>query len=521
MPSVKSLDYTIQIGTPLAFRGITDIILIPFERKGEIEATDKRLGYAEGLEDIEELASNNALLYKRKFMPRGASSYLFYGRAGTAESLVNADKATNGSLLVEGLPLASQPLEINFSPDVIPMSENGSTKAAALQTYLRNIASANSGGITFAQGYPDIFELFVNSGRLMSGSSEAILLLIQRVYDELRKKSNSDLKTAIINQIKKSATITNNIVSFTYNNLQDYPGTGLPQGCVALRWDGSRFQMNPTIAYLTSPEMICYPAELWYFDNSRIKTTEGLSYASLKEKYDNTSNNWETLLSFYTHDGTIRPETTGAALVKPVQYGVGLFEVTVAQIGTASLRDRKEANIPVNDNTKNLKVIGLIVGGQHPLSFDFTPQDGSTEYFSYDTQFSHEARITSNTGFTGPLFTTVLESPVDATIPFALECRNNTGKTIEGVTGNVLPGGVFYLVGQLDLSKLESADRTRDGQLIQKVFEQDHKTSVTVSVADLKNAYNVLPDLRQPRLQVGLTVEFDWVMSTPNAIGLK
>jgi hypothetical protein len=47
------------------------------------------------------------------------------------------------------------------------------------------------------------------------------------------------------------------------------------------------------------------------------------------------------------------------------------------------------------------------------------------------------------------------------------------------------------------------------------VFKQDCVTKVDVTVKSLKNAYYIIPDLRDPQLKVGLTVS-DWIMSTPS-----
>jgi len=529
-PAVKSTDAIIQVSTTSetpAFRGVSSIVLLPFGTKGTITATDERLGYADRLEDISTLPDNHAQLYQRKLIPRGTASFLFYGRAGTAASLANADKATNGSLVAEGLSAAQTPSDIRFLPDLIGTASDADTRKNTLITYLNGIASQSGGGVTFADGYPEIFRLFVNEGRLMSGSSNNIQVLVQKVYDMVRAKAASDLRTNLLNRIGKSpVTISSNKVVFP-DSYKGYPGDGLPEGCVALRWNAQskKFEMNPTGVYLTGSERICYPPDLWYYDNTRIRTTEKKTntYQVLKDLYDDTSNSWATLLQEYELYDVIRPETTGAALVEPVQYGVGLLSVVLTQItGKTALRDRSQnGTIPINDNNKPLTLTGIIVGGRQPLTYDFTPQAGSQEYFSYDASFSRSARITSKSGYAGPIFALVTESEENATIPFALEFVNNSGKIIEGATGSILNGHTFYLVGMLDLTSIPVANRQRNGETVEKVFERDYKTSVSVVVEDLKNAYNVIPDLRQPRLQVGLSVTFDWVLSTPTEIPLQ
>ena len=512
--AVKSVDAVIQTEGS-EFRGVTNIVVFPFDTRGLVGIDDKLLGYMQGLENINSLyATSNSALYQRKAIPRNTASVLFYGIAPVPE---NADKAIYGSLQSEGLPLALYPNEIQFYPDPIPALENTGTIESRFVSYLNNIARITG----FEANYPDLFSRFVNGGQLMSGSGNSIRVLVQDLYNEVNQPGYSaSFKQAILNLIKTSPfTVTNNIVTFPDDYL-NYPGSGLPEGCVSIQWNGTSFSMNPAGAYLTGRNMYCYPAALWYFVNSQLRTTNSLGYSSLQEYYTNNSS-WASILSHYSASpGIIYPETKAAALEKPIQYGVGLFEMNLAKLSSGTLLDRKNNPVPANNN--QLPVIGLIVGGQDTLRFDFSPKEkpngaSDEDYrFSYDTHFddTHKAWISSKSNPGGPLRTMVCASHLNGEIPFALECRNNSGTSFVGATGTVLPGGIFYLVGRLKLSDLSEAERTIDGVLVQRIFEQDRKTSVTVTVQSLKDAYNVVPDLRQPRLQVSLSVTFDWNVTT-------
>ena len=42
------------------------------------------------------------------------------------------------------------------------------------------------------------------------------------------------------------------------------------------------------------------------------------------------------------------------------------------------------------------------------------------------------------------------------------------------------------------------------------MFFQDHNTIATVTINSLKNAYNCVPDLRAPKLELGLSVDLKW-----------
>ena len=74
-----------------------------------------------------------------------------------------------------------------------------------------------------------------------------------------------------------------------------------------------------------------------------------------------------------------------------------------------------------------------------------------------------------------------------------------------GVDGIVPAGGTFYLIGQLSTDPTDaSAERAT------KVFWQDHKTTARVSISSLASAYNCIPDLREPQLELALSVDLKW-----------
>ena len=85
------------------------------------------------------------------------------------------------------------------------------------------------------------------------------------------------------------------------------------------------------------------------------------------------------------------------------------------------------------------------------------------------------------------------------TVRFALEMTNDSGNAFVGKDGLVPAGGKFYLVGQLEA--------TTDHP---KVFEQDHRTVANVTINSLANAYNCIPDLREPELELALSVDLKW-----------
>ena len=108
------------------------------------------------------------------------------------------------------------------------------------------------------------------------------------------------------------------------------------------------------------------------------------------------------------------------------------------------------------------------------------------------------------TGQTVP--TLVLQTTNDTPILFALEFKNTTGYTRRCQQGDILPQCKFYLVGKLEAPAGGS------------VFTQDRVTTVSVKVESLRNAYNTVPDLHDPQLEIGIVTEMKWNQITPQSI---
>ena len=98
-------------------------------------------------------------------------------------------------------------------------------------------------------------------------------------------------------------------------------------------------------------------------------------------------------------------------------------------------------------------------------------------------------------------YSLALETAQGTEVRFALELTNQTGVAFTGKDGIVPKGGRFYLVG-----KLTPVSGTADN----RVFYQDHTTKATVTINSLENAYNCIPDLKSPKLELGLSVDLVW-----------
>ena len=60
-----------------------------------------------------------------------------------------------------------------------------------------------------------------------------------------------------------------------------------------------------------------------------------------------------------------------------------------------------------------------------------------------------------------------------------------------------------------------------DGESINGVFDSDYKTTIYVRVNDLGKAYNTVPDLQDPQLELGVVTEMDWIQVEPGGSKLS
>ena len=526
--ATKSYSSVVQAAGADDFRGITDITLIPFKTRanvsdspGAVLSGHERLGFCEGLGDILKAdinAGNNGHLFAQKMVPYNTDAFLFYGKAKPLYD----DPALEGILVPRGLDgVVEEPASaIVFSPQAIGISASAQTTATLLSNRLTAVATAQDGaGITFKQAFPALYARFTNGENPMSGSSEEIRLLLTDLYTYLQASTGypsvrAAVQSAIVDDEHISYNSTTKQVVFDAS-LEAYPGENLPDGSAVIRWDGNQFLTGVETGVLMAPvDRYCYPVGLWYYANTNIRTSEEKDYETLSPVYSGSTTWGGVLGSYGATNGFVRHQTLSIALVEPVRYAVGMLELTLQKSTSNTLLDKEGTKVYVNNT--NFPVTGIILGGQRPQLFDFTASS-QEDYYVYDTSFDNTSYLSSSLEAV-TLRTLALESPRDAVIHFALELLNNSTDSFVGATGLVLPGSKFYLLGELDLDSLRDAQGLINGADEHKVFEKHRKTVVNVTVLSLKDAYNIIPDLRAPQLQVGLNVRFNWTLATPTNV---
>jgi hypothetical protein len=298
-----------------------------------------------------------------------------------------------------------------------------------------------------------------------------------------------------------------------YSQLSTYPESmGLPTGCAVLRWTPTGFVVPKFsgVEGMAPLNRYCYPTGLYYYVCTDIKTSQDEDIAASYGNVDYTT--WKQVTDDYTLGTEITSNTTSVALVKPIQYAVGMLSATVK-----SDRDWLQDNddFPetiVSATGENLPVTGIILSGQYAQNFDFTPVASAVEYYSYDKQ-TPGVYLTKEKS--APIRTLSLPTPEGKDIYFTLEFLNNSGKTFYGADGRVLPGRKFYMVGKMELPTDPQKRK------FEQIFVQDHITTLNCTIKSLAGAYNAVPDLGIPQLVIGVQTQVNWELASPTTLLLE
>ena len=446
------------------------------------------------------------------------SSYTFtqeyYRRNSATRRTTNITLSWNGSL-------SGDTKLTNFFNEFTaggnPTSGSGTSIAAVLTNLYRSLQSYQVSDNT--TNYPQIG----GQNPYASASSNSDRLKYGHVY-----KSFCDAictRIAGLSGVTVTGSGTSATVTLSDANLAGFPGNlGLPAGCAAIKWNGSAFAVvnnSDPEAGMTERNKYCYPPYLWYYTNSQIKTS---NVDNESEHYIAAKNTWSDILDEYVSGNAVSVNTKAVAVRNPLRYGVALLSATI-QANAAVLADNdgnNATNVTLGASTFPLRAI--VIGNQRVQYYNFTPNVGSdVEYVLYDTNLGDASGNTlylTNTE-SAPFKTLVLQTPDNTNITFALEFQNNSGDKFYGKDGQVIPaGGNFYLIGILDIKSRDEAERTVGGMVLNSVFTQAYKTTVSFKVSSLENAVNTIPDMRAPRLGVGVTADVNWIQVTPTSVPL-
>ena len=515
--ATRMADYIVQEGSN---RNMADIDIIPFRKEGTVEATD--------IPTMKTFKLSSLALPNPKYFDdhcsfmSGTASVLFYGRATPA----NGD-AVNGALTKTPADLSTitKAGDIKFSPvPIYDIRDNNQdlvipAEAQDLANYLTAIA--NTSGWSDATGpMQSLRNEFINNGSVISGSAACVKAHVKALEDHL---DNDELGTAVKNVINNS--------TYKLSLANNYPAfENLPDGAAILKWNYTTKKFEPqlettTDANITNITRFAYPPELYYTVNSRIKATRLNDRTEIKE-----ASTWEGdhgVLSYYSDDNAVLENAhTAIAIKKPIQYAVGRLEVKLMKV-EGTLKDANDEDVTVGEET--FPLTGIIIGNQHPVEFDFTPEDGDANVkLVYDSQVKMKKSdnsvsylYLSTTADVGPTRTLVLQTRDSEKVDILLEFENK-GNTFYGVNGPVYKDTKFYLAANFgpDDAVIGTPD-TRPEEAKDRVFTQDYTTILNAKVISLRNAYCLLPDLLTAKLEVGVELTPDWKQSTPTNTELE
>ena len=451
-----------------------------------------------------------------------------------------------------------QPAHISFrlktirSKDEYLGTEDVKTVPEQLADYLTDIANTSIGegeNIKTWKAYADptkpmmnaelklLFKNFTNQlsdevGEVLPSSSANVKAWVTELWKQvnsLTSLTGDDVE--IKNAIKASIEVKLDVTTYDWKTdtktaWDNFPATlHLPDGAAVVRWNGTAFvpeTQTTTIADINNLERFTYPAEIYYYGNSATWVSDTNLSNNFKEKetWKKTSETDENyVLSGFTL-GPVLSSTKTVAMSDPLQYGVGQLKVQLKKTNNATLTDSKNSNIMVGTN--QFKLTGIIVGGQLPVGYDFRPETVYPVYSETDMRFIYDSQVNTNgTNTDEPFYlsssadamkdiqTLVLQSYTGRSLKLVLEFENNSGQDFKGNNGTVYQGTKFYLVGELVPTIKVNPDVHEN-----RVFTQDHFTTIAVTVTSLAKAYNVLPNLMSPRLEMGLELTPKWVQAT-------
>jgi hypothetical protein len=271
---------------------------------------------------------------------------------------------------------------------------------------------------------------------------------------------------------------------------------------------------------LTALDHYVYPASLYYRADSPVSVSDEKESDNYLDYAD-----WATVVSSLYTSSAVTNTTQSVALNEQIQYAVGLLESTIG-IGANTLYDRNGEAINIGtgegkDGT--LSVTGILIGNQRNVDWQFLPMSTSGVYTIYDKMIP-SSNVLSDASTSVKDYTLTLETPSETAtseVFVAVEFENKA-KDFIGKEGLVPKGTRFYLVAKLKPSEGVGYNAST----LNKVFIQDYKTTATFTVTPglpkdddqwegsndtgLGAAYNVIPDLRTPKMELGLSVNLTW-----------
>lgn len=510
------------------FNGMEQIQLFPFDNDGSALDGDEKItispialadfnGWTSGLENA------NAKVYNDVTIPVGVDNFVFYGMSkikGNGDLAASYDsKALNSnSTLAENVyfDLVSYNPGKTFAYFNTTEAEGAKEVLAILNAVdaelTTQIAKTTTGIDT------QLSEVQRALRALEAGSSNSVRLFLEDVYNRLKGIDHDDAN-AVIAKLEDVFTATgSNTAGYTleWETDPNFPGRyNLPDGAVAVKHNGSTFAfVDVTVDGVNFTKVAKYtkPARLAYWVNTAAKTRNSTYF----ETNQSQPANWGDAVAAY-NDDAVSLTTQSVILKDQIQYAVGRLDAQV-RITDKTLYDSGSGVPDAADEEPQMVVApaggyqltGVLIGGQKQVDWKFQPQQGAEEYTIYDNVMTEEIYAQVGKTYSKINHTLALETKANEKKRICLEFVN-TGKDFFGVDHKLIPAGSkFYLITELEPGSIKEVEKNPNDK--NQVFLQDYITTamLTIGANSLKNAYNVVPDLRSPKLELGLSVDLKW-----------
>lgn len=509
------------------FNGMEQIQLFPFIKRPEVAVYDEPItispialadfdGWTTGLENA------NAKVYNDVTIPVGVNNFVFYGMSkikGNGDLAASYDsKALNSNSTLANNVYFDL---VSYNPGKTFAYFNG-TEAEGAKDVLAILNAVDAELTTqIAKATPGIVnqlnEVQTALRALEAGSSNSVRLFLEDVYNRLKGIDHDDAN-AVIAKFKDVFTATgSNTAGYTLEWETDpkFPGCyNLPDGAVAVQHNGSTFAfVDVTVDGVNFTKVAKYtkPARLAYWVNTAAKTRNSTYF----ETNQNQPANWGDAVAAYDDDA-VSLTTQSVILKDQIQYAVGRLDAQV-RITDKTLYDSGSGVPDAADEEPQMVVApaggyqltGVLIGGQKQVDWKFQPQ-GTEEYTIYDNVMTEEIYAQVGSTYSKINHTLALETKANEKKRICLEFVN-TGKDFFGVGHKLIPAGSkFYLITELEPGSIKEVEKNPNDK--NQVFLQDYITTamLTIGANSLKNAYNVVPDLRSPKLELGLSVDLKW-----------
>ena len=507
-----------------SFRGINELYIAPFATAKQadlnpVKATDVKAG------DIT-LATFNAFdhaaaqdkWYNDITVPVGTNAFLVY-----AKPTVNGTDAQNGKLTMSATDPFAALSDLKFELAPIDETYDIATEGKDITDALTALAATEgvpSAGVAACK-WSEVqaadnqlyAELYANFASLKAGSATDVKAYLETQLKPALLKNTGDATNGI--DVKLAAAVETAIAAIPAT----FPKAGIPDGAAVLKCENGVFSFV-TSDFITGEKWganaFTYPAELWYVANTGIRADNAIQSTNVGTQKWN-----EFIGTAYNSANTmVKASTQSVALVNPLQYGVANLETKIKfeapnLVVTKTVVENQATGVTTEETVESVDVTkltlnGILVGDQKNVNWQFKPAADASAVVVYDTDLIK--KTFDATDFQTASQTLVLETEeTQEFVNVALEFINETGAAFTGKDGIVPAGAKFYLIGKLDISaagKNYTTETTGNKKLI---FEQDFKTIAKFLIKKLQGtAYNTIPDLRSPKLELGLSVDLEW-----------